>query len=49
VIIETGFLTSPKDRAIIVDAPERSAEGIAAAVLRYLEIPPAPAATLVAR
>ncbi|MEX1256975.1 MAG: N-acetylmuramoyl-L-alanine amidase [Gemmatimonadota bacterium] len=49
VIIETGFLTSPKDRAIIVDAPERSAEGIAAAVLRYLEIPPAPPATIVAR
>jgi N-acetylmuramoyl-L-alanine amidase len=44
VIIETGFLTSPVDRQVIVDAPERSAEGIAAAVLRYLQIPaPVPA------
>jgi N-acetylmuramoyl-L-alanine amidase len=39
VIIETGFLTSPVDRLVILDAPERSAEGIVMAVLRFLEIP----------
>jgi len=49
VIIETGFLTSPVDRRIIVDSPERSAEGIATAVLRFLEIPPATPGNLVAR
>jgi N-acetylmuramoyl-L-alanine amidase len=49
VIIETGFLTSPVDRRIIVDSPERSADGIAAAVLSFLEIHPTAPATLVAR
>jgi len=36
IIVETGFLTSPVDRAIIVSEPERSAEGIANGVLEFL-------------
>jgi N-acetylmuramoyl-L-alanine amidase len=35
-ILETGFLTSPRDRRIIVDAPDRAAKGIADAVQLYL-------------
>ena len=41
VIIETGFLTSPSDRRIIVDRPELSAQGIAEGVLRFLDVPQA--------
>lgn len=37
VIIETGFLTSPRDRRIIVDAQNRAARGIADAVMRFIE------------
>jgi N-acetylmuramoyl-L-alanine amidase len=37
VILETGFLTSPRDRAVIVSGQDRAAAGIAAAVKRYLE------------
>ena len=37
VIIETGFLTSPRDRSIIVNDPDRPAKGIADAVELYLE------------
>lgn len=37
IIIETGFLTSPVDRAIIVNEPERAAQGIADAVLQFLQ------------
>lgn len=36
VILETGFLTSPRDRRVIVDAPDRAARGIAEAVERFL-------------
>lgn len=36
VIIETGFLTSPRDRSIIVSDPDRPAKGIADAVELYL-------------
>ncbi|HSJ25063.1 MAG TPA: N-acetylmuramoyl-L-alanine amidase [Longimicrobiales bacterium] len=39
VILETGFLTSPRDRRVIVDAPERAAAGIVAAVLKFLPPP----------
>jgi hypothetical protein len=35
-IVETGFLTSAVDRAIIVAAPERAAAGIADGVLAFL-------------
>jgi hypothetical protein len=35
-IVETGFLTSEIDRAIIVNAPERAAAGIAEGVLAFL-------------
>lgn len=38
-IIETGFLTSPRDRRIIVDAQERAARGIADGVQRFLDPP----------
>ena len=40
VIIETGFLTNPGDRRIIVDAQERSAKGIAEAVTLFLKTMP---------
>jgi len=40
VIIETGFLTSPVDRRVIVDDPERAARGIVAAVAAFPETPP---------
>ncbi|MDP3964489.1 MAG: N-acetylmuramoyl-L-alanine amidase [bacterium] len=36
-IIETGFLTSAHDRRVIVDDSERSARGIAEAVLEYTQ------------
>jgi len=36
VIVETGFLTSAVDRAIIVDLPDRAAKGIADAVIEFL-------------
>ena len=37
VILETGFLTSPRDRAIIAGSPDRAARGIADAVRLYVE------------
>lgn len=37
VILETGFLTSPSDRRIIVDSPDRSAAGIAHAIREFGE------------
>ena len=40
VIIETGFLTSPRDRRVIVGAPERAARGIVEAVVAFEETPP---------
>lgn len=38
VILETGFLTSPHDRTVIVERPERAALGIVQATLTYLGI-----------
>jgi len=35
VIIETGFITSARDRGVIMDAPERAARGIVDAVTRF--------------
>lgn len=35
VILETGFVTSARDRRVIFDAPERAARGIAEAVRAY--------------
>ena len=35
VILETGFLTSARDRGVIVDAPERAARGIVDAVTAF--------------
>jgi hypothetical protein len=40
VIIETGFLTSPRDRGVIIDDPERAARGIVAAVKAFPETAP---------
>jgi len=52
VIVETGFLTNAQDRTVIVDQPERAAEGIASGILAFLagekperaipELPPPP-------
>ncbi len=36
-IIETGFLTNPSDRRVIVGAPEKSALGIANAITKFLK------------
>ena len=40
VIIETGFLTSPRDRSVIIDDPGRAARGIVEAVKAYPVTPP---------
>ena len=40
VILETGFLTSAKDRQVIVNNPDRAARGIVAAVAAFSETPP---------
>ncbi|MFC1662094.1 N-acetylmuramoyl-L-alanine amidase [Gemmatimonadota bacterium] len=45
VILETGFLTSPRDRSVIIDHPERVARGIVEAVKAYPVTPP-PADTI---
>lgn len=45
VILETGFMTSPGDRTVIVDDPERAARGIVEAVKAYPVTPP-PADTI---
>jgi N-acetylmuramoyl-L-alanine amidase len=42
VILETGFLTSPTDRGVIVSDPDRAARGIVAAVAAF-EVTPPPA------
>jgi N-acetylmuramoyl-L-alanine amidase len=40
VILETGFLTSARDRRVIMDDPERAARGIVEAVTSFPETPP---------
>jgi N-acetylmuramoyl-L-alanine amidase len=40
VILETGFLTSPVDRKVIVSDPDRAAKGIVAAVTAFPITPP---------
>ena len=40
VIIETGFLTSPRDRRVILSDPETAARGIVAAVVAFPETSP---------
>ncbi len=40
VIIETGFLTSQRDRRVIVDDPERAARGIVEAIAAFPLTPP---------
>lgn len=40
VILETGFLTSARDRLVILDEPDRAARGIVAAVTRFSYTPP---------
>lgn len=36
VIIETGFLTNPRDQRILIDNPEKSAQGISRGVINFL-------------
>ena len=36
VIVETGFMTSPTDRAIIVSNPDKAAKGIADGIMNFL-------------
>jgi hypothetical protein len=38
VILEAGFLTSPRDQALLIGTPERSARGIAEAVEAFLPV-----------
>ncbi len=38
VIVETGFMTSASDRAVIVHNPDRAAEGIANGILAFLKL-----------
>ncbi len=40
VILETGFLTSRRDRQVLVNDPDRAARGIVAAVAAFGETPP---------
>lgn len=40
LILETGFITSERDRAVILSDPDRAARGIVAAVTRFEETPP---------
>jgi len=37
VILETGFLTSPHDRAILISNSDKAAEGVANAVTKFLD------------
>ena len=37
IILETGFLSSPRDRQIIIDQPELSAVGVAKGIIQFLE------------
>lgn len=37
VIIETGYLPNPRDRAIILTNPQMAAQGIAQGILKFLE------------
>jgi N-acetylmuramoyl-L-alanine amidase len=47
VILETGFLTSPRDRGILVESPDRAARGIARAVSQFVSpIPPVSSPTV---
>ena len=40
VILETGFLTSRRDRQVLLNDPDRAARGIVAAVTAFAETPP---------
>lgn len=40
VIIETGFLTSARDRRVILEDPDRAARGIVDAVTKFPDTPP---------
>lgn len=37
MILETGFLSSPSDRQILLNNPQKSAEGLAEGVINYLQ------------
>ena len=41
VILEAGFLSSPRDRRVLIGAPERAAAGVARGVMSYMgPVPP---------
>lgn len=40
LILETGFLTSPSDREVILNDPDRAARGIVEAIMAFPETPP---------
>jgi hypothetical protein len=40
VIIETGFMTSARDRRVILEEPERAAKGIVDAIKAFPVTPP---------
>jgi N-acetylmuramoyl-L-alanine amidase len=40
MILETGFLTSPSDREVILKDPDRAARGIVEAIMAFPETPP---------
>jgi N-acetylmuramoyl-L-alanine amidase len=47
VILETGFLSSPRDRRVLIGDPSLPASGIARAVMAFLEpVPPGPDPTV---
>jgi len=37
-IIETGFLTSPEDQKILIQNPQKAAEGISAGIIKFLNL-----------
>ncbi len=39
VVMELGFMTHPADREVLFDAPEQAAQGLAAGILGYLDMP----------
>ncbi|RJQ14358.1 N-acetylmuramoyl-L-alanine amidase [Candidatus Parcubacteria bacterium] len=38
MIVETGFLTNPQDQRILINTPERPAQGIANTIFKFLDI-----------
>jgi N-acetylmuramoyl-L-alanine amidase len=49
VIIETGFITSARDRRLLVEEPQKAAKGIVDAILAFPVTPPPSQSTPMAR